>query len=223
MTKRICLTVKTREGVAGRENPATRSGCTVNSCSARTRGRPFSRAFRMFPSRSERDLDGNRRPVPWDRRFRQGQGISDWIQLAAWETVQATVPNSPGGYVVVRDAEGAPAWGPGYDHVPAVAAPYRPHELVTKWAEGHSPTLYIGQGGHLRQRLDQLIRQPDRTRRGLEGNHRGGRALWQATDWPAFWLGWCVLPGPASAQAREFDQLIQVRAIHGGLPVANWR
>jgi hypothetical protein len=161
--------------------------------------------------------------VPWGRRLWQGEGISNWIQLAAWETVRATVPNSPGGYVVVRDAEGPPAWGPGYDHVPAVAAPYRPHELATKWAESRSPTLYIGQGGHLRQRLDQLIRQPEAMRRGLAGNHRGGRALWQATDWPTFWLGWLVFPDPAAAQAWALDQLTQFQAMHGGLPVANWR
>jgi hypothetical protein len=162
-------------------------------------------------------------PVPWDRLFWQGKGISNWIQLAAWETIEATASNSPGGYVVVREADGAPAWEPGFTGVPAKAAPYPSHELVTKWAESHSPTLYIGQGGHLRQRLDQLIRQPDGMRRGLAGNHRGGRALWQATDWPAFWLGWLVCESHADAQAWERDHLTRFQTVHGVLPVANWR
>lgn len=161
--------------------------------------------------------------VPWDRRFWQANGVEHGVTIAAWMTVRDMVPDAPGGYVVVREADGAPAWEPGFTSVPAKAAPYPPLALATKWAESHSPTLYIGQGGHLRQRLDQLMRQPDAMRCGLAGNHRGGRALWQATDWPTFWLGWLVCESHADAQAWERDHLTQFQTVHGVLPVANWR
>ena len=163
------------------------------------------------------------RALLWDRAHWSAEGLADWVQLAAWETVRTSVPNGPGGYVVVREADGAPAWEPGFTGVPAKAAPYPSHELVTKWAESHSPTLYIGQGGHLRQRLGQLMRQPDAMRCGLAGNHRGGRALWQAADWPTFWLGWWVCDSHADAQAWERAQLLRFQTMHGVLPVANWR
>lgn len=149
-----------------------------------------------------------------DLRERRFGGFLPICQLTRPEPNE--LPVDSGVYVVVRAAEGPPAFltcGGGWWKKKDPTVPLE--RLEREWVKG-VPTLYIGKAMSLRGRVGELVRFAD----GEPVRHWGGRLLWQVERCEDFLLGWRAEPDYGAVETVLIDEFLD---IFGCLPFANLR
>ena len=155
-------------------------------------------------------------PSSFDRAGLAKIGFTGFVRFT--ELSRLALPDAPGVYVVVRDADEPPefgklslaGWFKGRD--PTVAALV----LALKWVDG-ARVLYIGKADSLTDRLCAYAS----IGRGNRAAHWGGRYVWQLADHDRLSVGWLELPAGTDAFETERDLLDAFKAAHGRLPFAN--
>lgn len=159
-------------------------------------------------------------PAAFTREALAGAGFVGW---RTWDALRsgefASIPRSPGTYVVYRAPTDPPVFlTPGTggwfkDADPNVTV----ERLRANWVSG-ARVVYIGKATTLRSRL----RAYARFGAGKPVGHRGGRLIWQLAGAPSLLVAWRELADPAAARDDEARLLARFRELHGGvLPFAN--
>lgn len=150
-------------------------------------------------------------PASWDRAGLEEAGFAGFVAFAELNT--ASVPRSPGIYLVLRTASTPP-------HLLEVTraragAAYPLEDLSARWIEG-TPVVYIGKAeakaGGLRKRLGQFARKG--------ASHQGGRSIWQLADQDELLVCWATTPDE-SAEAVEIHYRAVFAERYGRWPFAN--
>ncbi len=156
---------------------------------------------------------------PWNRSCAEAAGFAGFAEAGALRLSRCKeIPSTPGCYVVVREAEEAPAFLPA---------------SVGGWFKGKNPTVgvdvlnsrwlpettvvYLGMASkNLRVRVRALVDYGG----GKPVGHQGGRFLWQMEGCSSLLVGWRDDP---DASALESRLLAEFELVHGQLPFANLR
>jgi transcriptional regulator with XRE-family HTH domain len=168
-----------------------------------------------------RDLSAHEATGPsvagFERAALEHSGFNGFEPALSLDKGCPTVPESAGVYIVMRQGDAPVEF---LEH--SVGGRFKGRDpsltrarLESEWVEG-AEVVYIGSGGNLRRRIDELVRFG----RGEPIGHWGGRALWQLADHADLVVAWWLAQDPVGQEAALLAAFTEQ---FGRLPFANLR